>query len=65
VWVFAVHGERLTPAQRLMRFNQSLKYEHLYQHEVDHAATLAEEIEEYLPMFNEIRRSTTPLVSRA
>lgn len=37
------------------RFNQSLKYEHLYQREVDHAATLAEEIEEYLLMFNEIR----------
>jgi transposase InsO family protein len=37
------------------RFNRSLKYEHPYQREVDHASTLAEEIEEYLLMFNEIR----------
>lgn len=37
------------------RFNQSLKYEHLYQREIDHAAPLAEEVEEYLRMFNEVR----------
>lgn len=37
------------------RFNQSLKYEHLYQREIDHAATLAEEVDAFLLMFNEVR----------
>jgi putative transposase len=37
------------------RFNQSLKYEHLYQREVEHAAVLAEEVEEFLQSFNEVR----------
>jgi putative transposase len=37
------------------RFNQSLKYEHLYQHEIDQAATLAEEVEAFLALFNEVR----------
>lgn len=37
------------------RFNQSLKYEHLYQREVEHAATLAEEVEAFLVLFNEVR----------
>jgi len=37
------------------RFNQSLKYEHLYQREIDHAATLAEEVEAFLAMFSEVR----------
>ena len=37
------------------RFNQSLKYEHLYQREIDQAATLAEEVAEFLVLYNEIR----------
>ena len=37
------------------RFKQSLKYEHLYQRDIDHAATLAEEVEAFLVMFNEVR----------
>jgi putative transposase len=37
------------------RFNQTLKYEHLYQREIDHAVTLAEEVDEFLRMFNEVR----------
>jgi transposase InsO family protein len=37
------------------RSNQSLTYEHLYQREIDHAATLAEEVEAFLAMFNEVR----------
>ena len=36
-------------------FNRSLKFEHLYQREIDHAATLAEEVEESLKKFNEVR----------
>jgi hypothetical protein len=37
------------------RFNQSLKYEHLYQREIDQAATLAEEVESFLILYNEVR----------
>jgi len=37
------------------RFNQTLKYEHLYQREIEQAATLAEEVEGFLTTFNEVR----------
>jgi len=37
------------------RFNRSLKYEHLYQREIDQAATLAEEVEAFLRLYNETR----------
>jgi len=37
------------------RFNQTLKYEHLYQREIDQAATLAEEVESLLTLYNEVR----------
>jgi putative transposase len=37
------------------RFNQTLKYEHLYQREIDQAATLAEEVESFLTLYNEVR----------
>lgn len=37
------------------RFNQSLKHEHLYQREIDHAATLAGEVDAFLLMLNEVR----------
>lgn len=37
------------------RFNESLKYEHLYRCEIDHAATLAEEVEEFLELYNRVR----------
>jgi putative transposase len=37
------------------RFNQTLKYEHLYQRETDQAATLAEEVESFLTLYNEVR----------
>ena len=37
------------------RFHQSLKYEHLYQREIEQAATLAEEVAEFLRSFNEVR----------
>ena len=37
------------------RFHQSLKYEHLYQREIEQAATLAEEVAEFLGSFNEVR----------
>jgi len=36
------------------RFNQTLKYEHLYQREIDQATTLAGEVESFLTVFNEI-----------
>jgi putative transposase len=37
------------------RFNQTLKYEHLYQREIEQAATLAEEVANFLRTFNEVR----------
>lgn len=37
------------------RFFESLKYEHLYRHEIDNAWTLTEEIESFRQLFNEIR----------
>jgi len=37
------------------RFNRSLKYEHLYQREIADATELAEEVEAYLSLYNEIR----------
>ena len=37
------------------RFNESLKYEHLYRCEIDHAAELAEEVESFLTLYNEVR----------
>ena len=37
------------------RFNQTLKYEHLYQREIEHAATLAEEVGSFLSLYNEVR----------
>ena len=37
------------------RFNQTLKYEHLYQREIEQAATLAEEVANLLRTFNEVR----------
>jgi transposase InsO family protein len=37
------------------RFHESLKYEHLYQREIDNAAELAEELRSFLVSLNEIR----------
>jgi putative transposase len=37
------------------RFNQSLKYEHLYQREIGQAVELAEEVEAFLRLYNEVR----------
>jgi putative transposase len=37
------------------RFNRSLKYEHLYQREIGQAAELAEEVESFLTLYNEVR----------
>jgi transposase InsO family protein len=37
------------------RFNQSLKYEHLYQREIDQAAELAEEVDAFLDLYNSVR----------
>ena len=37
------------------RVHQSLKYKHLYQREIEQAATMAEEIHGFLVMFNEVR----------
>jgi transposase InsO family protein len=37
------------------RFHRSLKYEHLYQREISQAAELAEEVEAFLTLYNEIR----------
>jgi len=37
------------------RFNRSLKYEHLYRCEIANAAELAEEVADYLALYNEIR----------
>lgn len=37
------------------RFFESLKYEHLYRHEIDNAWTLTEEIGSFLELFNDIR----------
>jgi transposase InsO family protein len=41
------------------RFDESLRYEHLFRREIDHAATLAEEVEAFLAMFNEVRPHTS------
>jgi transposase InsO family protein len=37
------------------RWFQSLKYEHLYRHEIDDGPALANEVERYLAIYNEIR----------
>jgi putative transposase len=37
------------------RFTQSLKYEHLYRREIDQAAELAEEVKNFLKLYNEVR----------
>lgn len=37
------------------RFNQSLKYEHLYRHEIDHPAKLADEVASFIDLYNEVR----------
>lgn len=37
------------------RFFQTLKYEHLYRHDIENAWTLIEEIESFRQLFNEIR----------
>lgn len=37
------------------RFDQTLKYEHLYQREIQQAAVVAVEVEEFLTTFNEVR----------
>jgi putative transposase len=37
------------------RFNQSLKYEHLYQREISQAAELAEEVEAFLHLYSSVR----------
>jgi putative transposase len=37
------------------RFNQSLKYEHLYRLEINQAWELAEEVEAFLQLYNEVR----------
>lgn len=37
------------------RFNQSLKYEHLYREEIDHPADLADEVESFIELHNEVR----------
>ena len=37
------------------RFHRSLKYEHLYQREIANAAELADEVADYLVLFNEVR----------
>lgn len=37
------------------RFNQSLKYEHLYQREIDQAWGLAQEVESFLHLYNSVR----------
>ncbi|HEV8420564.1 MAG TPA: integrase core domain-containing protein [Actinomycetota bacterium] len=48
------------------RFNESLKYEHLYREEIADAVALTEEVEAYRKIYNEIRphealRCRTPL----
>jgi transposase InsO family protein len=43
------------PDGAVRSFNQTLKYEHLYQREIDQAGTLAEEVESFRALFNEIR----------
>jgi hypothetical protein len=44
------------PDQRLVgRFNRALKYEHLHQREIGHAAQFAEEVEGCLALHNEVR----------
>ena len=37
------------------RFFQSAKYEHLYRHEIDDGQALAEHVERYLVVYNEVR----------
>jgi putative transposase len=37
------------------RFNQSLKYEHLYRSEIDHPAQLADEVESFIELYNGVR----------
>jgi transposase InsO family protein len=37
------------------RFNRALKHQHLYQREIEPVAELAEEVEAYLALYNEIR----------
>ncbi|MGD1012296.1 MAG: integrase core domain-containing protein, partial [Acidimicrobiales bacterium] len=37
------------------RFNQSLKYEHLYRHEITDGQALAEEVEIYRDLYNRVR----------
>ena len=37
------------------RFFQSAKYEHLYRHEIDDGQHLAEHVERYLAVYNEVR----------
>ena len=37
------------------RFNQSLKYEHLYRSEIDHPAELADEVKAFVELYNEVR----------
>lgn len=41
------------------RFHRSLKYEHFYQREIDTAVELAEEVDAYLALANEIGPHTT------
>ena len=42
------------------RFNQSLKYEHLYQREISQAAELAEEVDAFLHLYNTVRPHEAP-----
>jgi transposase InsO family protein len=37
------------------RFNQSLKYEHLYRSEIDHPGELADEVKAFVELYNEVR----------
>ena len=39
----------------VQRFPNSLKHEHLYQREIEHAAVLAEEVRSFLATFNDVR----------
>jgi transposase InsO family protein len=37
------------------RFNQAIKYEHLYRHEIPHGQALVDEVEAYLGIYNRVR----------
>ena len=50
-------GAQLTAQAKgvIERFFQSAKYEHLYRHEIDDGQDLAEHIDRYLAIYNEVR----------